>query len=219
MNQTFLEYFRCPQRFVRLSVKDGLSVTSGFFRFGDGVVAYGRYAGQRPADSERDHLRDARADVYCESGLVYLPFDLGEVVENLRLERYTKGGQNGSSGNDTIAQAYYAIRPLLPVALRRHLQRAYLGDWRKIAFPNWPVDHTVDSIVRGSMQELLRAQKLESIPFIWFWPDGASSGLIMTHDVETAKGRDFCEQLMNINDSFGIAASFQIVPEERYGVS
>jgi len=41
----------------------------------------------------------------------------------------------------------------------------------------------------------------------------------MTHDVETAQGRDFCTALMDINDSFGIKASFQIVPECRYAVT
>jgi len=66
---------------------------------------------------------------------------------------------------------------------------------------------------------LLRARRLEKIPFIWFWPDGAPSGVCMTHDVETVAGRDFCESLMNSDDSFGIPASFQIVPEDRYEVS
>jgi hypothetical protein len=41
----------------------------------------------------------------------------------------------------------------------------------------------------------------------------------MTHDVETELGRDFCPTLMDCNDSFGIKASFEIVPEERYSVS
>lgn len=219
MNQTFLEYFRCPERYVRLTVKDGLSDNSGFFRFGQGVVGYGRYADHRPANSPRGQLRDAWVDVDCVSGSVCLPFDLDEVVENLRLERYTKDCGYGGLGNGIIARIYYAIRPFLSVAVRRHLQRAYLHDWSKIAFPNWPVDRTVDSIVRGSMQLLLRTQQLEKIPFIWFWPDGASSGVSMTHDVEAAAGRDFCESLMSLNESFGIAASFQIVPEDRYEVS
>ena len=41
----------------------------------------------------------------------------------------------------------------------------------------------------------------------------------MTHDVETEEGRRFCSKLMDIDDSFGIKASFQIIPEERYDVS
>ena len=46
----------------------------------------------------------------------------------------------------------------------------------------------------------------------------AFSCATITHDVETATGRDFCNQLMDINDSFGIKSSFQVVPEERYEV-
>jgi hypothetical protein len=40
----------------------------------------------------------------------------------------------------------------------------------------------------------------------------------MTHDIETSAGRDFCPQLMDIDDAFGIKASFQVIPEERYEV-
>lgn len=219
MDQKFLEYFRCPEIYVRLTPKDGLSENRGFFRFGKGVVAYGRCAGPRPADSPHGPLRDAMEDVECASDSVCLPFDLGEVVENLRLERYTQDCQYGSSESGVLARLYYAVRPVLPVAFRRHLQRIYLGDWNKIVFPNWPVDHTVDSIMRESMQLLLRNQRLDKIPFIWFWPEGAAGAVTMTHDVETSEGRDFCESLMSLNEAFGITASFQIVPEERYDVS
>jgi hypothetical protein len=41
----------------------------------------------------------------------------------------------------------------------------------------------------------------------------------MTHDVETREGRDFCSALMDVDEAFGIKASFQIVPERRYDVS
>ena len=43
--------------------------------------------------------------------------------------------------------------------------------------------------------------------------------MTMTHDVETAAGRDFCGELMNLDDAAGVKASFQIVPEQRYAVS
>jgi hypothetical protein len=219
MNQAFLEYFRCPECFVHLSAKDSLSEESGFFGFGEGVLGYGKYSGCRPAESPRGPLRDAWEEVGYRSDSVVLPFDLEEVLQNLRLERYTRNCQYGSSENSLVAWMYYAVRPLLPVAVRSHLQRLYLGDWNKITFPNWPVDHTVDTIVRSTMRLLLRAQKVDKIPFIWFWPDGASGAVAMTHDVETTEGRDFCESLMSINERFGVNASFQIVPEERYGVS
>jgi hypothetical protein len=41
----------------------------------------------------------------------------------------------------------------------------------------------------------------------------------MTHDVETSAGRDFTSKLMDLDDSYGIKASFQVIPEKRYEVS
>jgi hypothetical protein len=40
----------------------------------------------------------------------------------------------------------------------------------------------------------------------------------VTHDVETSAGLAFCPQLMDLDDSFGIKTSFQVVPERRYFV-
>jgi hypothetical protein len=40
----------------------------------------------------------------------------------------------------------------------------------------------------------------------------------MTHDVEELAGRNFCSQLMDLDDSVGIKSSFQLVPEKRYAI-
>lgn len=40
----------------------------------------------------------------------------------------------------------------------------------------------------------------------------------MTHDVETAAGQKLCGRMMDVDDSFGIRSSFQIIPEQRYEV-
>jgi hypothetical protein len=65
----------------------------------------------------------------------------------------------------------------------------------------------------------MRAAGLEKIPFIWFWPEGKPSCFIMTHDVETRAGRDFTGQLMDLDQLYGVKASFQVIPEERYEVT
>jgi len=65
----------------------------------------------------------------------------------------------------------------------------------------------------------MKAHSNERIPFIWFWPEGASSCVVMTHDVETKAGVDFVSRLMDIDDDFGIKASFQVIPQKRYPVS
>ena len=40
----------------------------------------------------------------------------------------------------------------------------------------------------------------------------------MTHDVETSMGQAFVPHLMDLDEAYGIRASFQIVPEGRYEV-
>ena len=52
----------------------------------------------------------------------------------------------------------------------------------------------------------LKAKGIDTMPFIWFWPDGANSCAMMTHDVEAEPGRDFCETLMDLDDEHGIKA-------------
>jgi hypothetical protein len=88
-----------------------------------------------------------------------------------------------------------------------------------LKFPHWPVDRTVDTALENLMLLALRTRGGERIPFIWFWPEGAASAAVMTHDVETTLGRDYCQEIMNLDDAFGIKASFQVVPEKRYEVS
>jgi len=139
----------------------------------------------------------------------------------LRYERYASPGHEAGAkryGKLALQRAYYSVRPLLPVSVRKYLQRIQLRDWQEIPFPNWPVDLTVERILEKLLVTLLKANVIDKIPFIWFWPDGYPSCAIMTHDVETVAGRNFCSGLMNLDDSYGMKSSFQIVPEDRYSV-
>src|SRR5438552_3893031 len=117
-----------------------------------------------------------------------------------------------------LRSAYYLIRPALPVSVRKHLQRTALRGWEKLPFPRWPVDCSVEEIFERLLKVCLESHDGARMPFIWFWPDGYQACTIMTHDVETAAGRDFVPRLMDIEESFGIRSSFQLVPEQRYEV-
>src|SRR3954469_16034588 len=118
-----------------------------------------------------------------------LPFEVNEVIENLRLERYLNGKQSRGSGRQLVRNIYYAFRPLMGVAFRKHLQRAYLKGWQDIRFPHWPLDRTVESIFESSVTVALESRGESEMPFTWFWPDGHSGCVILTHDIETARGR------------------------------
>jgi len=65
---------------------------------------------------------------------------------------------------------------------------------------------------------LLEARAVDTVPFIWFWPEALPACAIMTHDVETLSGRNFCSRLMDVDDAYGIKSSFEVVPEGKYAV-
>src|SRR5271169_1975873 len=196
--------------------------SSGFFHFGPDIVCYGKSGGGSSPDFREAGRYDALNATRATDSGIYLPFDFTSVIENLRRERYVKqlsNGQKRMTRNPLVRKMYYAVRELLPVPIRRHMQKAYLKDWQNIPFPSWPVDFTADSLHQEFLKLAMKVQGLERIPFIWFWPEGASGCLILTHDVETAAGRDFCSSLMDIDLSHGFTAAFQVVPEKRYEVN
>jgi hypothetical protein len=217
MNDALIEYFRCPDRFVRFRCNAPLSAGSGFFRFGPDTTCYGSCYGAFPAELASEDLHDSLVDVRIEDGTVHLPFDPSLVAHNLRCELYV-GDWRGKFPFSLVPKMYYFVRPLLFVGIRRHLQKVHLNARKTTTFPGWPVDFSVDNLFHRLLLLAIRSGGVDRIPFIWFWPKGASSAAIMTHDVETETGRDFCSAVMDINSSFEIKSSFQIIPEQRYSV-
>ena len=212
-----VDYFRCPPNLALVGTRTGLSSTDGFFRFGD-AIGFGRLAGGPPAMYADERLTDVSGNVSVEDGWPALPFDLTEVVTNLREERYRLNGYNflqKSTTGSAVQRLYYQFRPLLGVGVRKHLQKVRLSGWDKISFPRWPVDRSVDALMGNALTLALKAQPGSAIPFIWFWPEGAPAAAMMTHDVEGEAGIDFCDGLMDLDDSFEIKSAFQLIPEGR----
>lgn len=216
MNQAFLNYYRCPDPFANFASpgENPSSESTGYFTFGPGVTCYGK-SSLSACQRATDPLPDALEAVRIECNTCILPFDPTEVADNLRLERYVEK-KNYKGRKALIRSIYYALRPAFPVFLRRHLQRAWLKGWDRRPFPRWPVDRSVDQLLERLMLLALQASDHQRIPFIWFWPQAKSSCAIMTHDVETAAGLCSTTRLMDLNDSFQIKSSFQIIPAARY---
>jgi hypothetical protein len=219
MNQAFLDYYRCPDSFAVFALAAGLPSgnVSGYFAFGPGLTCYGS-SGFHGCARATDHLPDALEQIRTDNSICILPFNPTEIADNLRLERYVEPRRK--TGIKALARSiYYALRPLFPVFIRRRLQRIWLKGWNQKPFPRWPVDRSVDQMFERLMLLALQTGTHQRIPFIWFWPQGKSSCAIMTHDVETAAGLEWTTQLMDINDSFHIKSSFQIIPAARYVAS
>jgi len=221
--QTLLDYYRIPpESFEGISLTaDSASGDSGFFQFGARNICYGRCKSGAAADVACSGEFNALKDVRGDGTTLQFPFDFTEVVENLRHERYRQKSIRGFerfAESEPVRKLYYLLRRCLPFPVRRQLQLAYFRGWEERSFPAWPVDFTVDTLHEEFLRLLLEASGAKKVPFIWFWPDGAPNCLIMTHDVETSAGRDFTFKLMDLDDSYGIKASFQVIPEKRYEV-
>jgi hypothetical protein len=210
------EYYRCPQLAFDCAISTRLSQNAGYFLVDDDLIGYGRAVPQ-PAIKAGTTLPRVCAE-FKTDGTISLNFDPVEVVTNLRLERHQDAACGGDSGA-VVRRLYYLLRPMMPVHFRRYLQAFYLRGWSRIPFPQWPVDCSVDRLHEWLLALALKTNKATEIPLVWFWPKGYSSCVSITHDVETAAGRDFCVQLMDINDFHRIKTAFQVVPEQRYEVS
>ncbi len=221
MSRHLFDHFRCPEEMVQFELEGDVPEKPGYFRFGEGLTCYGKTAAVPVAKHWSDDLGDALPAVRVTGGKIQLPFDPDQVADYLRYERYLSGGMPGSTpavSRGAIRDLYYFFRPILPVPIRRVLQRTSLRRQMKNPFPGWPVDRTVDLLFEKLMELALKANGNVPIPFIWFWPAGARAAFILTHDVETAAGVKFCPTLMDIDSEFGFRSSFQVVPEERYEV-
>jgi len=219
--QTLLDHYRVPGAQLGRIQFPKLSDQPGFFRFGPSSICYGQCASGVSKKLRISELPDASASVRVQGTEVFLPFDPAQVIDNLRHEQYMTDlvpGAERIATREGIRKAYYFVRALLPVWIRRYLQRVYFRDWQTRPFPAWPVDYTVDILHEEFLRLSMCAAGIQRVPFIWFWPDGAPNCLIMTHDVETRAGRDLSSQLMNIDEAYGVRASFQVIPENRYEV-
>ncbi len=213
----FLEHTRCPEAII------------ADFRLGAGTVAGAVHqtstaAGDGGPDTPAQAallvaalLERSRSGSEHWSSLA----EIDRAIGILREERYlnnsvTQAEQSGAKS--LVRSAYYAVRPLLPVAVRKYLQRAALRGWSEIPFPKWPVDTSTEDLIDATWRILLRSTGARELPFIWFWPDSHASACIMTHDVETAAGRDFCSTMMQMEHRVGLRSAFEVVPEERYSV-
>ena len=210
-----VEYFRCPDSLVQLETAESLSQRPGYFTFRD-AVCFGRLSKQTPPDHLGPSLQDAFNEADVNHNRVRLPFDLCEVVTNLRQEQYQQNGYNfldRVTSGPAAQHMYYFFRPILRVGVRKHLQKIRLSNWERIAFPRWPVDVSVDSLMRHALGLIVKQSGLERVPFIWFWPEGADCALMMTHDVEGQAGRDFCDRVMDVDDRYALKSAFQLIPQ------
>ncbi len=101
-----------------------------------------------------------------------------------------------------LNRIYYFLKPCIPWQLRLALRRKRAASRRETYSPIWPIDPQAGARPPG-----------------WpGWPDGKQFALVLTHDVEGAKGLSRVQQLMDLEIRNGFRSSFNFVPEGEYVV-
>lgn len=101
-----------------------------------------------------------------------------------------------------LKRIFYTLKPLIPRALQIELRRYVTFRKLRSCEHIWPIDQTANKKPPG-----------------WRgWPDNKHFALILTHDVDTAKGQERCYKLADLEKKLGFRSSFNFVPE-RYPVS
>ena len=97
---------------------------------------------------------------------------------------------------------YYQIKPFIPRRVQLLLRSALVRRKREESRDIWPIDESA-----GKPPDLWQG-----------WPEGKKFALVLTHDVDTAKGQDKCGQLIALEKELGFRSSFNFV-SKRYNVS
>ena len=97
---------------------------------------------------------------------------------------------------------YYCIKPIIPRCVQLLLRRQLVMRKRLSCGHIWPIDESAATLPSG-----------------WLgWPKDKKFALVLTHDVDTARGQSRCRQLMELENELGFRSSFNFVPK-RYNVS
>jgi len=98
-----------------------------------------------------------------------------------------------------VKRLYYALKPLIPRRLQIALRRTVIQRQRKAYSSIWPI-----------------YPNSATPPPNWTgWPQNKKFAVLLTHDVELARGQSRCEALMKLEQECGFVSSFNFVPE-RY---
>lgn len=151
-----------------------------------------------------------------EGGTV-LPLNPDELIESLRSERYMRlhPSRRILLGRGA-RRLYYAARPLIPRPLQIALRRRFSRIQARTPFPRWPVEPALHDLIDMLLQSVADVAGVP-VPYIASWPRGRTWALVLTHDVETAAGRDAIEPLRAVEEAAGYKSSWNFVPR-RYRV-
>jgi peptidoglycan/xylan/chitin deacetylase (PgdA/CDA1 family) len=114
---------------------------------------------------------------------------------------------------------YYRLKPLIPrraqIALRRSMARR-LRRRHSVqgSFPRWPIEPVLVERHEAELRERLRASGGQRLPFLGFWPGGHRFAYVLTHDVESPRGLERVEPLLEVEARRGMVSAWFLVADD-----
>ncbi len=138
--------------------------------------------------------------------------DPAGIIDQILTERqFGPGHWNLSAAK----RAYYAFaRPLLPAWLRPTLRRMLLVPQQRTSPLRWPIEDRYVRYQFGMLRYLLEEAGEEGIPYLRHWPGDARFALVLTHDIETARGQAFAREVADLEERYGFRSAFNVVPQD-----
>jgi peptidoglycan/xylan/chitin deacetylase (PgdA/CDA1 family) len=101
---------------------------------------------------------------------------------------------------ETIARVYYHIKPLMSRRLQIQVRSLVARHKRRQHCAVWPIDPCAGNPPPGFSG----------------WPNGKRFCVVLTHDVDTARGVGRCNELMALEQELGFRSSFNFVAQDYH---
>ncbi len=108
---------------------------------------------------------------------------------------------------------YYMLKPLLPRPLTRTLRKLYRHPEARDSYTQWPIETRYVYFLWEVLAQLSRMFPEQEFSIKPLWPQCFDFSLVLTHDIESARGQEFIRKVADLEESLGFRSSFNFVPE------
>lgn len=158
-----------------------------------------------------DSVGSSLRAVQTDDGDVFVPFDFDDAYRAYLTESWASAAAQHRLSERQL-QLYYRLKHLLPRRFWLAARRAYIRRaGSRSEFPDWPLDRSVENLLRFYAYCLLVRTGRAEAQFAWFWPDAFRAAVILTHDVESAEGLKLALELCDVEERRGLRSSFNVV--------
>lgn len=109
---------------------------------------------------------------------------------------------------------YYELKPFLPRSLIRMMRRFYQPLANDSFSLGWPIEERYPLFIWEICRQIMN---LTGSTYTPIWPEEKHYALVLTHDIETARGQEIVRQVADLEENLGFRSSFYFVPE-RYSI-